>query len=354
MRRIVSHCIATVLVSLTVIGCAPKSEQPERFIVPAPPEKPRIAHVSTYRGEADFASNGGIDTFIGDGGLNMGRNLNKPYGVAGYKGKVYATDTAQGVVFVFDTLQRKVTYLGDRPSGKLASPISIAFDGKGLTYVSDAQLKRIYAYDANGSVVKAFGLNDEFYRPTGIAINRDFGLLYVVDTLQHHIKVFSLDGKHVQTIGQRGHDEGSFNYPTNVAIDRRNGNVIVGDTQNFRIQIFDRTGKLLKRIGKIGDKPGMFARPKGIAVDSEGNIYAADAAFNNIQIFNEQGQLLLYFGGGGTNPGRFNLPSGLYFDEEDRLYTTEGFNARVQVFQYLSEQWKKQHPEEYKKITDMK
>ena len=143
MRRIVSHSIAVVLVSWMVAGCAPKSEHSERFIVPAPPEKPRIAHIATYRGEADFAAKEGLDVFIGDGGLNLGRNMNKPYGVAGYEGKVYATDTAQGVVFVFDPAQQKVTYLGDQPSGKLASPISIAFDGKGLTYVSDAKMKRL-------------------------------------------------------------------------------------------------------------------------------------------------------------------------------------------------------------------
>lgn len=354
VRQVWMYMAWVAFVSFMMGGCAPKEEQAKRFIIPAPPEQPRIAHVETYRGEVDFIPKGGLDTFIGDGGLTLSRNLNKPYGVAGNNGKVYATDTAQGVVFVFDTVQRKVTYLGDRSAGKLASPISIAFDGQGLTYVSDAKLKKVYVYDQNGSVVKMFGTNDEFYRPTGIAINRDLGLLYVTDTLQHHIKIYTLEGQLVQTIGKRGVGDGEFNYPTNLAIDRRNGNLIVGDTQNFRIQIFDKNGKFLSMFGKIGDKPGMFARPKGVAVDREGNIYAADSAFNNIQIFNDKGELLLYFGGGGTDPGRFNLPSGLYFDEEDRLYTAEGFNARVQVFQYLSETWKKNHPEEYKKLLEAK
>jgi len=354
VRQIWMHVVWVAFISLMMNGCGTKEEQVNRFIIPAPPENPRIAHVATYRGEADFAKKGGLDTFIGDGGLTMTRNLNKPYGVAARKNKVYVTDTAQGVVFVFDTILNKVTYLGDQSSGKLASPISIAFDAKGLVYVSDAKLKRVYAYDENGSVVKVFGLKDEFYRPTGIAINADLGLLYVTDTLQHNIKMYTLEGKLVETIGKRGIEDGEFNYPTNLGIDRRNGNLIVGDTQNFRVQIFDKNGKFLSRFGKIGDKAGMFARPKGVATDSEGNIYAADAAFNNIQIFNDKGELLLYFGGGGTDVGRFNLPSGLYIDEEDRLYTTEGFNARVQVFQYLSENWKKKHPEEYKKILEAK
>lgn len=334
-------------------GCSTKVEEVQKFIVPAPPEQPRLFHVATYTGERDFQNEKLIDIFIGEGGPQS-RNMIKPYGVAAYEGKIYTTDTVLGAVFVIDTVAKKVSYLGDKQSGKLALPVGVAFDGKGITYVSDAKLKRVYGYDENGTVQKVFGQNNVFYRPTGIAINREIGILYVADTLDHNIKMFSLDGKQVGVIGKRGAEDGEFNYPTNISIDRRNGNMIIGDTQNFRIQIFDKNGKFLSKFGKVGDKPGMFARPKGVAVDSEGHIYAADAAFQNIQIFNDTGELLMYFGGAGTAPGTFQLPSALYCDEEDRLYTTEGFSARVQVFQYLSEAWKKKYPEEYKKIRESK
>lgn len=354
MVKIIIYFLSMVLSLLVLGGCAAKEVVVQKFVVPAPPEEPRLFHVATYRGESDFEQESSFDMLIGEADAKISRNMNKPYGVAAYKGVVYATDTALGVVFVFDPMLKKISFLGDKPSGKLGLPVSIAFDGKGLTYVSDAKLKKVYAYDANGTVEKVFGSKDEFYRPTGIAINRDLGLLYVTDTLGHNIKVYTLEGKLVSTIGKRGGEDGEFNYPTNISIDRRNGNFVVGDTQNFRIQIFDKDGKFLSKFGKVGDKPGMFARPKGVAVDGEGHIYAADAAFNNIQVFNEKGELLLYFGGAGTTPGTFQLPSALYCDEEDRLYTTEGFSARVQVFQYVSEIWKKNNPDAYKKLLGSK
>lgn len=353
MIRKFFYWMAVSLFALIISGCAEKKEAVGKFIVPSPPETPRLFHVATYHGEVDFEKQNGLDMFIGEGGA-FTKNMVKPYGVSAYNGKIYATDTAQGVVFVFDPVLKKVTYLGDQQSGKLALPVGVAFDGKGLIYVSDAKIKKIFVYDENGSAKSVIGSPDELYRPTGIAINRELGLLYVADTLQHHIKVYTLDGKLVSTIGKRGEGDGEFNYPTNVNIDRRNGNIVVGDTQNFRIQIFDKNGKFISKFGKIGDKPGMFARPKGVAVDTEGHIYAADGAFNNIQIFNDKGELLLYFGGPGTDPGTFQLPTALYCDEDDRLYATEGFTARVQVFQYISDAWKKNHPAEYQKLLETK
>lgn len=348
------HFLGLLLIIIMLNGCAAKKETVEAFVVPALPEEPRLFHVATYTGESNFEQEDGLDAFIGEAEGTTSKNLVKPYGVAAYQGKIYVTDTAQGMVFVIDPAAKKVSFLGDKPSGKLGLPVSIAFDGKGLTYVSDAKLKKVYAYDMNGSVQKVFGAKDDFTRPTGIAINRGLGLIYVVDTLQHNIKIFTLDGRLVETFGKRGIGDGEFNYPTNVSIDRRNNNVVIGDTQNFRIQIFDKNGKFLTKFGKVGDKAGMFARPKGVAVDSEGHIYAADAAFNNVQIFNDKGELLLYFGGAGTTPGTFHLLSALYCDEEDRLYTTEGFNARVQVFQYISDVWKKNNPDAYKKLLGSK
>lgn len=346
-------CAAAAAVLMT--GCVATVDKiPERVIIPGPPEEPRLVHIASYRGEADFSNKNALDVLIGEGGIEGGATLRKPYGVGGYKGRIYVTDTGRAVVFVIDPAQKKVSMIGDQQSGKLSLPVGLAFDHNGTVYVSDAKIKRIYAYDQNGTYLRDIAANGEFMRPTGIAVNAELGLLYVADTLAHNIKVFTLDGKPVSTFGKRGDQESEFNYPTNIAIDRRNGNVVVGDTQNFRIQIFDKNGKFLSKFGQVGDKPGMFARPKGVGVDSEGHIYVADAAFNNIQVFDDKGNLLLFFGSAGLGPAGFQLPATLSFDEEDRLMTTEAFNPRVQVFQYLSDKWKQANPEEYKKLREEK
>jgi len=343
--------IAGAAALIMMSGCVAQKAPEVKIVIPAAPDEPRLFFVGAYHGESTFQSGlSALDVIIGEENEGSFKNIRKPYGVAGYGGRIFVADTGSASVFVIDPNEKKVSYIGDQAAGKLAMPVDVAIAKEGTIYVSDVRLKRVYAYDQNGTFKSAYGMKDEFYRPTGIAVNSNLGLLYVVDTLAHNIKIFSLSGQLVSTIGKRGEGDGEFNYPTNIAIDPRNNNVIVVDTQNFRIQILDKDGKFLGKFGEIGDKPGTFTRPKGVGVDSEGHIYVVDAAFNNVQVFDDKGTLLLFFGSAGTTEGSFKLPAGLTLDDRDRLIISEAFTGRVQVFQYVSEEWKKTHPEEYKKL----
>ncbi len=347
--------LSTFLLALFNSGCAPKKSEELRIILPPPPEEPRIFYVGSYRGEADFKDTKVLDVLIGKESKGVGKNLFKPYGVGAKEGTIYVTDTAIGLVFVIDTKNRKVTFLGDRPPGKLALPVSIALGAGGETiFVSDSKLKKVFGYRKNGALFFALGEKGEFRRPSGIAINHKLNRLYVVDTKAHNVKVYDItNGSLLFEFGKRGIEEGEFNFPTNIAVDPRNDNVAIVDTQNFRVQIFDKDGNFLSKFGRLGDKPGMFSRPKGIGIDSEGHIYVSDAAFNNVQIFDDRGNILLYFGGAGFGPSQFYLPAGIYVDDDDRVYIVDSFNARVQVYQYVSERWKREHPDEYRKLKEI-
>jgi len=328
-------------------ACGTKEVEPVKLIIPAPPNEPKIFFDVSYKGDISFVEKNTLDSFLGEV-VSIGKiNLAKPYGVAANGDSVYVSDTAMGAVFDIDEKLRKVSTIGASSPGKLALPIGIAIDDKDNIYVADAKNASVLVYNKNRTLIDAIGKKGEFFRPTGIAINNKEKRLYIVDTKDHDIKVYSLDGKKLFSFGKRGKGESEFNFPTNVAIDRRNGNVVIVDTQNFRVQIFDKDGNFIRKFGKIGDRAGMFARPKGVGVDSDGNIYVADAAFNNIQVFNDKGELLVFFGATGTNIGQFSLIAGIYIDENDRIYIVDGFNARVQIYQYVSEKWKKKNPKKY-------
>ena len=305
-----------------------------------------MVYLGSYRGESDFKKKGFLDSILGE--EQLGAELRKPYGVAAYGDKIYVSDTESAVVFVFDLKERKVTFRGYEGMGKLVLPTGVAVTSDGMVFVSDAKQKRVFGYDANGSLQIALGKKDEFKNPGGLAVNNELGRLYIVDSYGHAVHVYSTKGEPLFTFGARGDKDGEFNFPSNAAVDRRTGNVSVVDTQNFRVQVFDKDGKFIRSFGQIGDAPGTFSRPKGIGTDSEGDIYVADAAFNNLQIFDDKGQLLLFLGGGGRGPGYFLLPAGVYADEKDKVYIVDSLNRRVQVFQYLSEKWKKENPEKYK------
>jgi DNA-binding beta-propeller fold protein YncE len=340
--------VLLTVAAVILCGCAAPAPRKEATLIwPVPPDEPRLAYIASYKGEGDFKKPGVVEAILGE--TPFGRELRKPYGVAAYGDKIYVSDTDSAVVFVFNPREQKVTFLGHEGRGRLAMPVGIAVSSDGIVFVSDAKLNRVFGYDAKGEMTVAIGKKDEFKNPGSIALNNDLGRLYVVDSFGHAVHVYSTKGERLFTFGKRGSDDGEFNFPSNAAIERKTGDVYIVDTQNFRVQVFDKDGKFIKRFGQIGDVPGTFTRPKGIGIDSEGHVYVADAAFDNLQIFDATGQLLLFIGGAGHDPGYFWLPAGVYVDEKDRIYVGDSFNHRVQVFQYLSEKWKKENPEEYKK-----
>ncbi len=357
MRKL--HILLSIIMLLFLSACSTtKVVAPKPTIIfPPYPEEPKIVYLDTFNGGVTDAQEEGpsmLDLFLGAQELEVRRsNIVKPYGVGLQNGKVYAADTGSSAVFVMDEKTRALQLIGEE--GNLVTPVAIAFDSKGLLYVSDSRSKKIQGYDSKGKLKYVLGGRLEFVHPTGIAIDKVLNRLYVVDTKAHNIKAFDIETKELLfTIGTRGNEDGEFNFPTNVSIDRRNSNIVVCDTQNFRIQIFNKDGDFIRRFGKIGDRPGMFARPKGVAVDTEGHIYVTDSAFNNIQIFDDTGTLLMYFGGAGRGPTQFRLITGIYIDEKDKIAIADGFSGRIQTFQYVSKEWIKNNPLEYKKLKEFK
>lgn len=332
---------------MSLAACAargPLEESP--IIYPPPPDEPRVVYLRSHYGERDYIKKGFLDFIFGAPRI---AGLPKAYGVYAAGDRIYAALTGAGAVVVIDTKMQKVSYIGGSGAGKLVEPIGLAGTADGTIFVSDASLNRVFGYDTHGNLKIAIGKKDEFKNPGGLAVNDELNRLYVVDSYDHSVKVYSTKGEPLFRFGVNGVGDGEFHYPSNVAIDRRNGNVYVVDTMNFRVQVFDKDGKYLRKFGTIGTSPGNFARPKGIGVDSEGHVYVVDAAFENFQILDENGVPLLFVGGAGTAPGYFQLPAGLYIDQKDRIYVADSMNGRIQVFQYLSEKWKKENPEEYKK-----
>lgn len=332
-------CAFLFLLAASLFGCASTAVIEPPIVYPSPPEEPRIVYLKSYKGRIDFRKKSIFDAIFG---VQVISDFKKPYGVSAFDGRIYVTETQYAGVAIFDTKQETVKLTGD-----FALPIGVAALPDGGYFVSDSKQKRVFGYDQNVNLRVAIGKKDEFKNPAGLAVNNDLKRLYVVDSYGHSVHVYSVQGEKLFQFGKDGDGDGDFHYPSNVAIDRRNGNVVVVDTQNFRVQIFDKDGKFIRKFGQLGDALGTFSRPKGVGVDSEGHIYVADAAFDNFQVFDENGQLLIFIGGAGNKPGYFQLPAGLFVDEQDKIYVVDSLNARVQVFQYLSEKWKKEHPQEY-------
>jgi iron(III) transport system permease protein len=121
----------------------------------------------------------------------------------------------------------------------------------------------------------------EFNRPEGLWIDAQ-DRLYVADSCNHRIQVFSSDGKFLRTYGRPGKGKGELSYPYDICVDGV-GRQYVCEFGNSRIQVFDANDQPLEIIGGPGADPGQFANPWGVALDSAGDLYVADSQNHRVQ-----------------------------------------------------------------------
>jgi DNA-binding beta-propeller fold protein YncE/ABC-type spermidine/putrescine transport system permease subunit II len=133
------------------------------------------------------------------------------------------------------------------------------------------------------SIGKAGTGPGDFNRPEGLCVdNQD--LLYVADSCNHRIQVFSSDGKYLRRYGKPGKGSGELSYPYDICVDSL-GRQYVCEFGNGRIQVFDAHDHPLEIIGGPGAEPGRFSNPWGVALDSAGNLYVADSQNHRVQKF---------------------------------------------------------------------
>ncbi len=318
----------------------------EEKIWPPLPDKPRFRYVGQLVGESNLfaVDDGGAGAAIGrffkalaglDNRPDTVRNLLRPQsGAVDSSGRVIVTDAGRQALFVFDQKLGKLDiWRGATENLDFVSPVGVAAAKNGDILVADSELRRVIRLDGEGNPKGTFGFED-LERPTGLAIDSKTGRVFVADTAEHNIKVYSDAGKLVQVIGQVGTKWGEFNAPTHISFvsDR----LYVTDTFNARVQIFDSKGKFLRAIGSRGLYLGNLVRPKGVTADNLGNIYIIESFHDYLLVYDRNARFLLPIGGTGSGVGKFYLPAGVWSDPQNRIYVADMYNGRVVVFQYLS------------------
>jgi DNA-binding beta-propeller fold protein YncE len=219
----------------------------------------------------------------------------------------------------------------------LRSPIGAGVDAAGNLYVADSDLGKIFVFRQDGRFSRFLGdaKGEGLYkRPTGLAIDRGTGEIYLTETLRHKVLVLDRQGGVIREWGKRGEGPGEFNYPVSVAVHAER--VFVLDSMNFRVQVFTRQGRFVSAFGKLANEPGGFFRPKSLAFDVRtGLLFVVDAMFEVVQAFTPEGKLVFAFGTPGEAPGQFRLPSGVLALDDGLLVVADPYNSRVQMFRIL-------------------
>jgi hypothetical protein len=243
-------CLSLMALLALCGGCARNRGDlffpPEALVVwPEPPERPRVRYLGTLSTEADLKREVSLGQGLGE--LLFGKKeigvLVAPYAVAiDAENRLFAADTAGAVVHMFDLGTRRYRQFGDLAGDrKLVKPVGLTLIGDWV-YVVDSALRKVCVFDKNGRFIFSFG-GDRFVRPSGIAYWPGDKTVYVSDTAAHTIYAFTGSGQFIKQIGTRGVAQGQFNFPTHLWVDRV-GTLYVSDTLNYRVQMFSGDGRL--------------------------------------------------------------------------------------------------------------
>lgn len=173
---------------------------------------------------------------------------------------------------------------------------SVAVDSQDRVYVFNRGNKPIVVFDRDGNFVKAMG-EGEFDRPHGIAIDSDDNL-YLADDAGHFVQKRTPDGEVVFTLGERGkpaawQSGGMFNRPTGIAISKTTGDLFVSDGYgNSRVHRFDRDGKHILSWGEPGTHPGQFSLPHNICMWDDDRVVICDRENFRLQVFTVDGEFV--------------------------------------------------------------
>ncbi len=348
--------IAIVVASTILSACAsaPRvmnfrpdaAESESQYSWPAAPAEARILYVGELLGERNFAAEKGSTGGAGTrflrwiAGLGQSRTAAKQLirpqsGVVDSGGRILVTDAGIPGVMVFDEHAAELTIWRDASNNRpFVSPIGIVEGQDGNIIVADSTLGFVAVLSADGVPLGRIGA-DVLVRPTGIARNPDNGRIYVADTPQDNIKVFTSAGEWIETLGKSGTALGEFNGPTHLAFD--NEKLYVTDALNARIQILTTGGAPVSSIGDRGLYVGNLVRPKGVTFDADGNVYIVESYFDHLLIFDDAGHLLLPIGGSGKTVGRFFLPAGAWSDPNGRIFIADMFNGRIVILRYVED-----------------
>jgi tripartite motif-containing protein 71 len=233
---------------------------------------------------------------------------------------------------------------------RFAYPSRVATDDTGRIFVADTWDNMISVHrNSDGVELFSFGsfgtANGQFKQPHGIAFhygndrstNAD-DRLYVVNTNNHRVDVFDVQGNFLFKFGSKGANCGSSQFVGDMrglAIDQTNDLVYVVDAAGNKIHKFNLNGTPASPacFGSTGTGDGQFSDGgREITVDGQGNVWVGDMPNFRAQKFSPSGQFLLAVPVPAAPPpeGGFNGPRGVAIDPNGNIFVTDTYNQRVQ------------------------
>jgi len=206
---------------------------------------------------------------------------------------VYVSDRFSAAIYVYD---EKGAYLRTfAPKGDMGgkwNPLGLAFAPDGTLYATDVRGKdnkahRVVAFGPDGTLLRSMGTPGQLNFPNGIVVDAQ-GNIEVSDSNNGRLVVFGQYGKMLATISQ-GIGEGDLGLPRGAAVDDA-GRLFVADTADHMVRVYtiDESKVTPTYVGSFGGEgqlDGTFEYPNGVATDKRAHIYITDRENNRVQVW---------------------------------------------------------------------
>jgi ABC-type Fe3+ transport system permease subunit/DNA-binding beta-propeller fold protein YncE len=275
---------------------------------------------------------------IGTRGTGAGE-LNKPRSVAvDHQDNLYVVDMTGRVQKFSPDGQFLLSWrMHVEDPGKVkGEPKGMGTDNDGNIIVVEPHYQRVNLFTPEGKRLEQWGERGtnagQFIMPRAVAINSHGDYFIPEYTEVDRVQQFTgKDKKLVRVIGHTGTENGEFDRPEGLCVDTQD-RLYVADSCNHRIQVFSPDGQWLRSYGHAGSGPGEFSYPYDIRVDKAGRQYVCEFGGSRLQVFDANDRPLEIIGGPGAAPGQFANPWSMAFDSEGDLYVADSQNHRVQKF----------------------
>ena len=212
--------------------------------------------------------------------------------------------------------------------GELNNPSCMSIHYKtGNIYIADTYNNRVQVFSYNGDYL--FMFSDKMNYPVGICVFQN--TVFVTQNGDHCVNMYELEGKLMKSVGSNGNGDAQFNYPHGIDVSDRNHNIYVCDCSNNRVQILTEELKYHSMLGI-----GLFTLPCDIKVTRD-RVLVLDVSDPCMFIFNSEHLLInrMITRGSGKQT---NSPFSFDTDRDYNIIMSDYNNHCVYVFNKEGEQ----------------